>query len=108
MSGLGSTSNVRFFILSFLWSGWASVARPCRPQAPRGADLRGELCLGRLFFEGSVFVEGGDFARAVEDRQRPVAIFAHPHFHFYEMVAVAAFGDLQHAVFVADRIVLAD
>src|ERR1700677_2553341 len=88
MSGLGSSSNVRFrtfcfWLLSYLWAGWAGSGRlgrscPRRPQARREADLRGKLFLGlRLFVRGSVRMEASDLARTVEQGDGAVEIFEH-------------------------------
>src|SRR5271156_3669960 len=75
---LGSSSNVRFrtfcfWLLSYLWAGWAGsgrLARSCprRPQACREADLRDKLFLGlRPLVWGPVRMEAGDLARGVWD-----------------------------------------
>src|SRR3954469_5321938 len=53
MSGLRSTSNVRSGA-DALWAGWASGARPPRPQACCEADLRSGLGRADLIDQGSI------------------------------------------------------
>src|SRR5260221_12086943 len=78
MSGLGSSSNVRFTGLSAFGfcptCGRGGQVRavwprscPRRPQARREAGSRDKLFLGlRLFVQGPVRMEAGDFERSVE------------------------------------------
>src|SRR5271155_3270606 len=62
---------------------------PRRPQARREADLRDKLFLGlRLFVQGSVRVEAGDFARSMEQGDRSVPIFEHANGALGEMMPI--------------------
>src|ERR1700677_2519093 len=98
MSGLGSSSNVRFrtfcfWLLSYLWAGWAGLGRlarscPRHPQARREADLRGRLFLGLLFVRSSVRMEAGDLARTMEQGDGAVEIFEHPDGALGEVMSV--------------------
>src|ERR1700689_2197438 len=99
------------WLLSYLGAGWAGsgrLARSCprRPQARREADLRGKLflCL-RLFLRGSVRMEAGDFARAVEQGDGAVPIFEHADGALGEMMPVAVGRDLQATALVSDGVV---
>src|SRR5271155_2715631 len=118
MSGLGSSSNVRFGTFCF-WllspCGRGGQVRavwprscPRRPQARREADLRGKLFLGlRLFVQGSVRREAGDLARPVEQGDAAVPIFEHANGALGEVMPVPVGRDLQAAALVSDGVVQA-
>src|SRR6202012_2064993 len=80
---------------------------PRRPQARRGANLRGELLLGVLFVPGPVRVEAGDFARSVEQGDGAVPIFEHPDGASGEVMPVPVGRDLEATAVVADGVVQA-
>src|SRR4051794_36134139 len=105
MSGLRSTSNVRSGA-DALWAGWASRARPPRPQACCEADLRSGLGRADLIDQGSVRLIVGEPPRTVEDREPAVRVFVNAHGRLDEVAAVTLLGDLQHATRVADRVVV--
>src|SRR5215210_1494653 len=105
MSGLRSTSNVRSGA-DALWAGWASRARPRRPQACCEADLRSGSGWTDLIDQGSVRLIVGQPPRTVEDREPAVRVFVNAHGRLDEVAAVALLGDLQHATLVADRVVV--
>src|SRR5271169_2125693 len=118
MSGLGSSSNVRFRTFCFCFCptcGRGGQVRavwrrscPRRPQARREADLRDKLFLGlRLFVQVSVRMEAGDLARSVEQRDGPVPVFEHPDGALGEMMSVAVGRNLQATTLVADGVVQA-
>src|SRR3954449_1420944 len=102
MSGLRSTSNVRSGA-DALWAGWASRARPPRPQACCEADLRSGSGRADLIDQGSVRLIVGEPTRTVEDRKPPVRVCVNAHGRLDEVAAVALLGDLQHATRGADR-----
>src|SRR4051812_31171171 len=105
MSGLRSTSNVRSGA-DALWAGWASRARPRRPQACCEADLRSGLGRADLIDQASVRVIVGEPPRTVEDREPAVRVFVNAHVRLDEVAAVTLLGDLQHAAAVTDRVVV--
>src|SRR3954467_708254 len=105
MSGLRSTSNVRSGA-DALWAGWASRARPPRPQACCEADLRSGLGRADLIDQGSIRLIVGQPARTVEDREPAARVFVNAHGRLDEVAAVALLGDLQHATLVTDRVVV--
>src|SRR5215210_6220074 len=105
MSGLRSTSNVRSGA-DALWAGWASRARPRRPQACCEADLRSGLGRADLIDQGAVRFIVSEPPRTVEHDEAAVRVFVNAHRHLDEVAAVALLGDLQHATLVADRVVL--
>src|SRR5271154_5860970 len=81
---------------------------PRRPQARREADLRDKLFFGlRLFVQGSVRVEAGDFARSVEQGDGAVPVFEDPDGALGEVMAVPVGRDLQAPPLVADGVVQA-
>src|SRR5215212_11249809 len=89
-----------------LWAGWASRARPRRPSACCGADLRSGSGRADLIDQGSVRFIVGEPPRTVEDREPAVRVFVNAHGRLDEVAAVALLGDLQHATLVADRVVV--
>src|SRR3954451_19977911 len=105
MSGLRSTSNVRSGA-DALWAGWASRARPPRPQACCEADLRSGSGRADLIDQGSVRLIVGKPARTVEHGEAAVRVFVNAHGCLDELAAVALLGDLQHAPHVAHRVVV--
>src|SRR3954471_22158797 len=88
MSGLRSTSNVRSGADAGLWAGWASRARPPRPQACCKADLRSGSGRADLIDQGSVRVIVGEPPWAVEDREPAVRVFVNAHVRLDEVAAV--------------------
>src|SRR5277367_539807 len=117
MSGLGSSSNVRFTGLSAFGfcptCGRGGQVRavwprscPRRPQARREAGSRDKLFLGlRLFVQGPVRMEAGDFARSVEQGDGAVPVFEHADGALGEVMAVPVGRDLQAPPLVADGVV---
>src|SRR4051812_17079561 len=93
MSGLRSTSNVRSGA-DALWAGWASRARPPRPQACCETDLRSGLGRADLIDQGSVRLIVGEPQRTVEDREPAVRVFVNAHGCLDEVAAVALLGDI--------------
>src|SRR3954451_17218129 len=91
MSGLRSTSNVRSGA-DALWAGWASRARPPRPQACCEADLRSGSGRADLIDQGSVWLIVGEPPRTVEHGEAAVRGFvnAHVRLHVVDNVAQAA------------------
>src|SRR3954464_10691252 len=106
MSGLRSTSNVRSDADAGLWAGWASPARPPRPQACCETDLRSGSGRADRIDQGAVRGIVGEPPWAVEDRKPAVRVFVNAHGRLDEVAAVALLGDLQHATLVADRVVV--
>src|SRR6202042_2198146 len=116
MSGLGSSSNVRFrtFCSCFcptcgrggqVRTVWSRSCPP-RPQARREADLRGKLFLGlRPLVWGPVRMEAGDLARSVKQGDGAVPVFEHPDGALGEMMPVPIGRDLQATSLVADGVV---
>src|SRR5215212_689725 len=105
MSGLRSTSNVRSGA-DALWAGWASRARPPRPQACCEADLRSGPGRTDLIDQGSVRLIVGKPPRTVEHGEAAVRVFVNTHGRFDKVAAMPLLGDLQHAPFIADRVVV--
>src|SRR3954449_7286498 len=105
MSGLRSTSNVRSGS-DALWAGWASRARPRRPQACCEADLRSGPGRADLIDQGAVRFIVGEAPRTVEHGEAAGRVFVNAHVRLDEVTPVALLGDLQHATLVADRVVL--
>src|SRR3954454_16048823 len=105
MSALRSTSNVRSGA-DALWAGWASRARPRRPQACCEADLRSGSGRADLIDQASVRVIVGEPPRTVEDRKPAVRVFVNAHGRLDEVAAVTLLGDLQHTALVTDRVVV--
>src|SRR4051795_4324010 len=105
MSGLRSTSNVRSGA-DALWAGWASRARPRRPQACCETDLRSGSGRTDRVNQRSVRLIVGEPPRTVEDRKPAVRVFVNAHVRLDEVAAVALLGDLQHTALVTDRVVV--
>src|SRR6478609_410361 len=118
MSGLRSTSNVRLVLMLACGGGVGEQrARPRRPQAVLRSGLTQQLAGGlaplrggsggtSLVDQASVRLVVGQPARAVEERKPAIWVFVHAHAHLDEVMPVALLGNLQHAVLVADRVVL--
>src|SRR3982751_3574589 len=105
MSGLRSRSNVRSGA-DGLWAGWASRARPPRPQACCEADLRSGSGRTAPVTQRSVRLIVGEPPRTVEDREPAVRVFVNAHVRLDEVTPVALLGDLQHTTRVTDRVVV--
>src|SRR3954453_16713493 len=105
MSGLRSRSNVRSGA-DALWAGWASRARPRRPQACCEADLRSGSGRADRIDQGSVRLIVGEPPRTVEDRKPPVRVCVNAHGRLDEVTPRPLLGDLQHATRVAHRVVV--
>src|SRR4051812_50127283 len=106
MSGLRSTSNVRSGA-DALWAGWASRARPRRPQACCEADLRSGLGRADLIDQASVRVIVGEPPRTVEHGEAAVRGFVNAHVRLDEVAAGGAVGGLPHGGAVTERGVVA-
>src|SRR3954452_14585868 len=105
MSGLRSTSHVRSGA-DGLWAGWASRARPRRPQACCEAELRSGSGRTDRVNQRSVRLIVGEPQRTVEDRKPAARVFVNAHVRLDEVAAVALLGDLQHTALVTDRVVV--
>src|SRR3954464_14269488 len=105
MSGLRSRSNVRSGA-DGLWAGGASRARPRRPSACCGADLRSGSGRADLIDQGSVRLIVGEPPRTVEDGKPAIGVCVNAHGRLDEVTPMALLGDLQHATRVADRVVV--
>src|SRR4051794_41780356 len=102
MSGLRSTSNVRSGAHA-LWAGWASRARPPRPQACCEADLRSGSGRADLIDQGSVWLIVGEPTRTVEHGEAAVRVFVNAHVRLDEVAAGGLLGGLPHATRGAHR-----
>src|SRR4051812_39605467 len=78
MSGLRSTSHVRSGA-DGLWAGWASRARPRRPQACCEAELRSGSGRADLIDQASVRFMVGEPPRTVEHGEAAVRVFVNAH-----------------------------